>query len=147
MITEIREATERDLKMVYQLLREFSVFIKTPEKFTITLDDFISHKNIYRCVVVIDDNKIVGFATYFNVFYSWSGKAIYLDDLYVLETYRGKGIGTKLITKVIEAAKVEKCVKIKWQVSKWNSKAIEFYKSIGANIDKVEINCDLNIKH
>ena len=76
-------------------------------------------------------------------YYSWTGKTIYLDDLYVLENYRGRGIGNALLDKVIETAKTENCKKVRWQVSNWNGKAIEFYKKRGAIIDDVEINCDL----
>ena len=87
----------------------------------------------------------MGFATYFIAYYSWTGKVVYLDDLYVLEKYRGLGIGSKLLDRVIEIAKNENCKKVRWQVSNWNDKAIEFYKMRGAIIDEVEINCDLKI--
>jgi len=45
--------------------------------------------------------------------------------------------------EVFELAKQEGCKKVRWQVSKWNKNAIEFYKKKGAVIDDVEINCDL----
>lgn len=61
----------------------------------------------------------------------------------MIEKYRGNGLGSKLIVEVIEMAKRENCNKVKWQVSKWNQQAIEFYKSKWAEIDDVEINCEL----
>ena len=45
--------------------------------------------------------------------------------------------------KVLDKAKKEKCNRVRWQVSKWNSSAIEFYKKIGAIVDDTELNCDL----
>lgn len=66
-----------------------------------------------------------------------------MDDLYVKPEFRINGIGTKLINKVIEFAKDSKCHKLRWQVSKWNKPAIDFYKKIGATIDYIERNCDL----
>lgn len=93
--------------------------------------------------MVTDNETIIAFSTYFFAYYSWTGKAIYLDDLYVTETYRGKGIGNLLFNKIIETAKNNNCKKVKWQVSNWNKKAIKFYKNKGALIDDVEINCDL----
>jgi GNAT superfamily N-acetyltransferase len=66
-----------------------------------------------------------------------------MDDLYVRPEYRGKGIGTHLVQKIISLAKASACHKLRWQVSNWNTTAIDFYKSLGASIDPVEQNCDL----
>ncbi len=66
-----------------------------------------------------------------------------MDDLYIKEQYRGKGIGTLLINTVIKHAEKEKCDRLRWQVSEWNKPAISFYKSLGAKIDETEKNCDI----
>lgn len=68
---------------------------------------------------------------------------MYMDDLYVKQDFRGLGVGTMLIEKVISYAKETKCNKLRWQVSNWNKPAIDFYKKMGAEIDNVEQNCDL----
>ena len=68
-----------------------------------------------------------------------------MDDLYVKESYRGKGIGSMLIQKVIEYAQSAQCHKLRWQVSDWNAPAIRFYKSLGGVIDAQERNCDLDL--
>src|SRR5205814_41898 len=115
-----------------------------PEKVMITLEQMKENKDFFLCFVAeIETNAIVGFASFSFAYYSWSGKAIYLDDLYVTESYRTQNIGTKLLDTVIEFAKKEQCKKVRWQVSKWNANAIGFYKKMGADIDDVEINCDL----
>lgn len=139
----IRKATEEDFELILNLIKEFSVFINTPEKVSITLEQMIQDKNYFQCMVAVDEGKIVGFATYFFAYYSWIGKSIYLDDLYVIEEFRGKGIGADLFDAIITIARDENCKKVRWQVSNWNSKAIAFYKSRGAVIDDVEMNCDL----
>ena len=66
-----------------------------------------------------------------------------MDDLYVQSDYRGSGIGTKFIKKVINFAKESSCHKLRWQVSNWNTPAVDFYKSLGAEITNEEWNCDL----
>ncbi|PSL44180.1 diamine N-acetyltransferase [Chitinophaga niastensis] len=143
MKIDIRKATESDFAQIYKLIKEFAIFIKTPEKVTITLPQMIQDKDYFQCLVAVDNGIIIGFATYFMSYYSWTGKSLYLDDLYVIEEYRGQQTGTKLMDAVFEIAKKENCKKVRWQVSNWNKKAIEFYKKRGANIDEVEINCDL----
>lgn len=145
MKIEIRKAEAGDYNEIYSLIKEFATFIKLPDKVLISPEQMLQDKEYFCCFVAIDNNSIVGFATYFQAYYSWTGKAIYLDDLYVVQNYRGLGIGSKLFEKIIEIAKETKCYKVKWQVSKWNNKAIEFYKSKGALIDEVEINCELSI--
>lgn len=139
---QIRKALPSDLDDVYELLKEFAVFIKTPEKLTITLEDMKKDASIFNCLIAVSENRIIGFATYFFAYYSWTGKSIYLDDLYVLPEHRGAGIGTQLMDRVIGIGREEACKKMRWQVSRWNKKAIEFYRRKGAVIDDVEINCD-----
>jgi len=140
---QMRKATEKDFGSVFRLIKEFSIFIKTPEKVSITVDQMILDKDFFQCLVAVDNDDIVGFATYFFAYYSWTGKSLYMDHLYVGKDYRGKKIGSKLFDVVIDIGRAEKCTRIRWQVSKWNIKAIDFYKSRGAVIDEVEINCDL----
>ena len=104
----------------------------------------IEQEDYFNCYIARDErNEILGYANYSIIYYSWVGKSIYLDDVYVKPAFRGKGIGTMLMNKVFDIAKEEKCNRVRWQVSKWNSSAIEFYKKIGALIDDAEMNCDL----
>lgn len=59
---------------------------------------------------------------------------------------RNKGIGKMLLEKVIDLAKDSHCKKIRWQVSKWNTNGIDFYKKMDATVDDMEANCDLIVK-
>ena len=144
MSFNIRLATENDFEAIHALNMEFAQFIKTPDKYKITLEQMKAEQKYFKCLVVEKGiGEIIGFATTFIAWFSWIGKSLYLDDLYIVEKYRGNGIGTQLLDAVFKIAKEENCKKVKWQVSKWNKNAIEFYKKKGAGIDDVEINCDL----
>jgi diamine N-acetyltransferase len=146
MTVTIRKANEEDFRAILSLIKEFAVFQRTPEKVTITLGQMIKEKNLFQCLVAAtDDNEIIGFATFFFAYYSWTGKALYLDDLFVRESFRKQSIGRKLLNSIIHLAKDAQCKKVRWQVSNWNVNAINFYKKLGATIDDVEINCDFNI--
>ena len=68
---------------------------------------------------------------------------MYVDDLFVKNSFRNKGIGKQLLNAVINMAKENGCKKVRWQVSDWNTNAIDFYKSLGAEINNTERNCDL----
>jgi len=107
----------------------------------------VEEKQYFNCFVAeTPDNKIIGYATYIFSYHTWIGKSLYMDDLYVKEEFRQQGIGKRLLDSVIGFAKKEKCHKVRWQVSKWNNNAQEFYKKMGADIDDVELNCDLILK-
>jgi GNAT superfamily N-acetyltransferase len=98
-----------------------------------------------HCSLLVSNpgDEILGYVTYFFGYYTWIGKSLYMYDLYVRPVFWGAGVGIKLINEVITFAKTENCKKIRWQVSKWNHPAIDFYKSLEANVDTLESNCDL----
>lgn len=126
------------------MIRDFAIFQKTPEKLTISLEEMLANKDFFQCLVAeTAAGEIVGFATFFFVYYSWSGKALYLDDLFITQSFRRRNIGSKLLEAITTIAKSEHCKKMRWQVSKWNAAGIDFYKKIGALVDEVEVNCDL----
>jgi diamine N-acetyltransferase len=142
----IRNSARPDYPAILNLMNEFALFQKTPYKVSITLQQMEAGENLFNCFVAeTDDHKIIGFASYYFTWNSWSGKGLYLDDLYVTESFREKKIGTELLDAVIDLAKKTDCKKLKWQVSKWNEHAIGFYKKMGAAIDDTEINCDLSL--
>ena len=141
---KIRKAGIKDFKNIHRLIQEFAEFQKSPEKVKITIDKMIEQKDHFNCLVVEDEQgEILGYSNYSIVYYSWVGKSIYLDDLYVKSSFRSIGIGSLLMNEVFNIGRKEKCNRVRWQVSKWNANAIAFYKKIGAVIDDIEINCDL----
>jgi len=144
MTVTIRPIEERDYATLILLFQEFAHFEKLPEKMTNSVEQMLAEKEFLTGLVALNpENEILGYVTYFFGYYTWIGKSLYMDDLYVRPDFRGAGVGTKLINEVIAFAKAENCKKLRWQVSEWNQPAIDFYKSLGANVDAVESNCDL----
>lgn len=142
----IRKSGPNDFPAILSLIKEFAIFQKTPQKVTITLEQMNKEKELFQSFVAeTSENKIIGFASFYFTFFSWSGKGLFLDDLYVTELFRNHKIGSRLLNTVIKLAKEEGCKKMRWQVSNWNENAIGFYKSIGATIDAVDINCNLDL--
>jgi GNAT superfamily N-acetyltransferase len=140
----IRSVVETDFEQIVDLFKELAVFEKLPEKMINSVERMKEEKEFFNCFVAeTTDKSIVGYATYFFAYYTWIGKSLYMDDLYVKPEFRGKGIGTKLIKQVIDFAKKSGCHKLHWQVSGWNKPAMEYYKNLGATVDNTEHNCDL----
>ena len=79
------------------------------------------------------DGEVVGFALFFHSFSTFLGKpGIYLEDLYVRPKYRGFGCGAALLRHLARLAVERKCGRLEWSVLDWNQRAIDFYKSLGA---------------
>ena len=79
-----------------------------------------------------------------NTYQSYKARKIYLEDLVVQESYRGKGIGAKLFEALIGKAKKEKVQRLDWQVLDWNEPAINFYKKYNAELDGEWLNGRFN---
>ena len=143
----IREIQEKDYSSLISLFQEFAVFEKLPESMINSVEQMKSEKEyIHGYVAVTDTDEVVGYASFFDAYYTWVGRSLYMDDLYVKKSHRGNGVGTRLIHRVIDHAKATNCNRLRWQVSEWNKPAITFYKSLGASIDGIESNCDLQLR-
>lgn len=141
----LRNAKLEDFDRVYSLNQEFARLYKAEDKLTLTKEQLIKDRDLFECRVAVIDDQVIGFSTFFVAYYTWVGKAIYLDDLFVTESYRSRGIGDALLDDVINEAKRTDCKRVVWQVSEWNKKAQKFYLEKGAKLDEKEINCIYNI--
>ena len=75
----------------------------------------------------------VGFALYFSNYSTFLARpGIYLEDLFVLPEFRGRGFGKALLVHVARVAQERSCGRFDWQVLDWNEPSIQFYKSLGA---------------
>ncbi len=141
----IRPSTENDYPAILSLIKELALFEKAPEKVTNSVEQMMQEKDLFGCFVAENQSgEVVGMALYFFAYYTWVGKSLYLDDIYVKEEYRRHKIGTALMRKVFEVARQENCNRIRWQVLEWNTNAIEMYRKAGATIDAEWLNCDFD---
>lgn len=145
MSPRIRKIEASDFPTLLELFEEFAHFEKTPEKMTNSLDKIKAQQEFLKGFIAEDNGTIVGYCTYFFTYHTWTGKCIYLDDLYVKPGSRGMGFGAELMQNVIKVGKKEDCAQLRWQVSRWNAPAIDFYDQLGAEIDDVEMNCTLSL--
>ena len=144
MNIEIRTANKKDYPDILDLIKELALFERAPEKVTNTVEQMNEEEEFFKALVAENsDGKIVGMALYYFAYYTWVGKSLYLDDLVVLEKYRGNKIGTRLLEEVMNIAKENNCKRVRWQVLDWNTSAIDFYNSYGATLDGEWINCDM----
>lgn len=138
----IRKADPGDFPAILSLIRELAEFERAPGKVTNTVEQMNSEKDLFSCFIAeTGTGEIAGMALYFFAYYTWVGKSLYLDDLYVREKFRRQNIGSALLKKVFEVANEEGCKRLRWQVLSWNSNAIDMYRKHEAEIDAEWLNC------
>lgn len=140
-IMEIRSAKETDLEDLLRLLKAKAEFDGCLELLRATSDSLreamFSEKPAAHALVAVEDRVIVGMATYFTIFSTFIVKpGLWLDDLYVYEQYRGRGIGKALMEHLCRIAEDKACGRVDWLVSSHNDRGQKFYESIGATISE-----------
>ena len=144
MDINIRKATDKDFPAIFGLITELAEYEESLDKVSNSLELMYEQKDYFNCYVAeTEEKEIIGMALYYFSYYTWVGKTLYLDDLYVKEAYRGNGLGTRLMDKMFEVAKAEKCKRFRLQVLNWNEPAINLYEKSGFNVDKTWYNCDI----
>nr|WP_321485044.1 GNAT family N-acetyltransferase [uncultured Draconibacterium sp.] len=143
MDIKIRKATENDFPAIFGLITELAEYEESLDKVSNSLELMYEQKNYFNCYVAeTEEKEIIGMALYYFSYYTWVGKTLYLDDLYVKEAWRGNGLGSRLMDKMFEVAKAEKCNRFRLQVLNWNESAIKLYEKSGFTVDKTWYNCD-----
>ena len=143
----IRLAQKKDCPRLLALVRELAIFENAPDEVTVSLSHFeesgFGDNQVWWGFVAEIDGIIEGFALCYVRFSTWKGQRLYLEDFYVTEKMRGKGIGKMIFDRVILEMKEKKFNGMVWQVLEWNEPAIQFYKKYNANFDSGWINCQI----
>jgi GNAT superfamily N-acetyltransferase len=130
-------ATRSDVPLILALIKELAEYERLAHEVVATeeiLTETLFGDRAYAEVLIASyDGEPVGYALYFHSFSTFLGRpGLYLEDLYVRPSLRGKGIGKALLASLARIAVERKCGRLEWAVLNWNEPAIGFYKSLGA---------------
>ena len=132
----IRFATENDCALILHFIRDLAEYEKMADQVVASeelLREWIFEKQKAEVLFVCEEGKELGFALFFHNFSTFLGRAgIYLEDLFVLQEYRGKGYGKALLKKLAQIAVERGCGRLEWSCLDWNSPSIDFCRSLGA---------------
>lgn len=134
-----------------ELIQELAEYEKAPDEVTVDFGHFVESgfgaNPVYWAFVAEVNNKVVGFALYYIRYSTWKGQRMYLEDILVTESWRGKGIGAQLFERLFGEAREKKFNGMVWQVLDWNEPAINFYKKFeDVQFDGEWVNCSINFK-
>ena len=135
---EIRFADTNDVQLILDFIKEFAKYEKLLDSVTATeelLFENLFSKKYAEAIIVELGEKPVGFAIFHRSFSGFLGKPnIYIEDFFIKEDYRRKGIGKRVLSFIVELARERKCGRVEWCALDWNTSAIDFYKSTGAKL-------------
>ncbi|MGA7754569.1 MAG: GNAT family N-acetyltransferase [Candidatus Sulfotelmatobacter sp.] len=134
---EIRPATIDDVSLLCTMIRELAEFEHELDSVTMREEDlardgFGEHPK-FRALIAEWNTQPAGYAVIFDYYSTWGGRGLFLEDLFVREAFRKRGIGKALMAAVARIARDEQCYGIHWEVLDWNQQAIDVYQTLGAS--------------
>ncbi|TFH34072.1 MAG: GNAT family N-acetyltransferase [Bacteroidia bacterium] len=136
METVIRKAVKEDVPMILKFIKELAEYEKLAHQVQVTGDvlaeSLFGSRPYAEVIFAVIDGKEAGFALFFNNFSTFLGKpGIYIEDLYIIPEYRGRGVGRELLRFIASIAVENGFGRVEWWVLNWNP-ARKFYEKIGA---------------
>lgn len=134
---DIRPATPNDVAVILRFVEELAAFEREPDAVKATepmlAAALFGPHPAAEAVIAESDGFAVGHAIFFHNFSTWEGKrGLYLEDLYVTPSARGRGIGRGLLRHLARLAVERDCARFEWSVLDWNEGAIALYRALGA---------------
>lgn len=144
----IRRAEARDVPRMLELVRELAIFEKEPDAVTVTkeamLEDGFGKHPVWFGWVAEDGTGLVGMALCYDRYSTWKGRCLYLEDIVVTASARGRGIGERLFRRCVQHGVDQGYQWMRWQVLDWNTDAIRFYRRLGAEVSAGWLNGDMS---
>ena len=137
MTVSIRLGTHDDVPVIARLIRGLARYERLEHEVVMTeqqLEKTLFGPRPYaETLIAEDDGEAVGFALFFHNYSTFLARpGIYLEDLFVDESQRGKGVGRALLQRLAAIAVERECGRLEWAVLDWNKDAIGFYERLGA---------------
>jgi GNAT superfamily N-acetyltransferase len=127
------------------LIKELAVYERAGDEVVITPQDLIrdgfTERPAFRAILAEQKDEIIGMALLYERYSTWKGRTLYLEDLIVTESARGRGIGEALLKECVSIAEKGDYKRLEWQVLDWNKPAIDFYRKMKVELDETWINC------
>ena len=131
-----RFATENDVAIILDLVTRLAEYEKMLDQVVATeelMKKWLFDEKKAEVIFALEGDTVVGMALFFHNFSTFLGRAgIYLEDLFVLPEYRGRGHGKGLLKTLARIAVERGCGRLEWVCLDWNKPSIDFYLSLGA---------------
>ncbi|MDL2323572.1 GNAT family N-acetyltransferase [Ruminococcaceae bacterium OttesenSCG-928-A16] len=134
----LRFATRHDVPLVLGFIQKLALYEKRPQDVHATeqiLADSLFNGKYAEVLLAEYEGETVGYALFYPVFSSFAGvPSLYVEDLFINPTLRGKGLGKETLRQLAKLAQSRGCPALKWSCLDWNQPSIDFYLHLGATI-------------
>mgnify|MGYP002622219144 CR=1 FL=1 len=131
-----RNASREDIALILEFIKKLADYEGRLDEVTATEEDlskWIFDEKIAEVIFVLEDGREVGFALFYKAFSTYIAKInVHLEDMFVEPEYRGRGYGKGLLKEIAKIIVERGYGRFEWTAVSWNSSAIDFYLSIGA---------------
>ena len=134
---ELKFASVEDVPLILSFIKGLAEFEELSDQVIATEE--LLHEQLFgsrpyaEVIICYYNGEAVGFALFFHNFSTFLGRSgIYLEDLYIIPQSRGLGIAKKVLSFLAKLCIERKCGRLEWSCLDWNTKAINFYLSLGA---------------
>lgn len=131
-----RPAGREDVPLILRFIRDLAAYERMSDQVVAdeaTLEEWLFDRNKAEVLFAVLEGTEVGFALFFHNFSTFLGRAgLYLEDLFVLPEYRGRGVGRAILRRLAALAVERGCGRLEWWCLDWNAPSIAFYRSLGA---------------
>ena len=131
---EVRKATSEDASLLHGLIKEMSDYERLPLALTeqqLSVDGF-GDEPLFDAYLAFVDDRPAGYALTHGCYADFEGRGLFLESLYVKESFRGHDVGARLLSVVCRAALDRHCYGIVLNVLRWNARALAFFRKAGA---------------
>jgi len=133
---KIRFAERNDCGLILEFIRKLAEYERLDNEVVASeelLAEWLFDKKTAEVIFAVEDGGEIGFALFFPSFSTFLGRAgLYLEDIYILPECRGRGIGTAMLRKLAAITVERGYGRFEWACLDWNTPAIDFYRSLGA---------------
>ncbi len=133
----LRQAQPGDENLLLAMIGELAAYERLADEVQATpallAEALFGAEATAEAVIAEWNHEPAGFALWFRNFSTFIGRpGLYLEDLYVREAHRGRGLGKALLLHLAAIARARGYGRMEWSVLDWNQPAIDFYRSLGA---------------
>ncbi len=147
---KIREARVEDLSLVFQFIRELAEFEQLSADVSATEEQLrrtlFGPRPFAATLLGFLGDEPAGFAVYLFTYSTFRASPIlYVEDVFVREPWRNRGVGRALFVEMFRIAHRAECGRVEWSVLDWNAPAIAFYERLGARVQREWLKCSLTV--
>ena len=132
----VRLAVKQDAALLSAMIRELAEFERELDAVRIGPQDLerdgFGQNPAFRALIAEWNREPAGYALFCAYYSTWAGRGLFLEDLFVRDHFRHRGIGTRLLSEVARIAVAESCYGVHWEVLDWNERALRLYQELGA---------------